>query len=156
MPGKRLYRSSTDKKIAGVCGGIAEYFDIDPVFVRIGAFILTVPHGLGVIVYLVCWAAVPMRPGSETAAPSEPPAQSPPVLDTIGRSTGASGELIVGGILILIGFFFLMFNVGLFDLEFFRFWRWRFVWPVIVIALGVYVVTTSLRSAGRGAGKGAL
>ena len=65
MRGGRLYRSRVDCKIAGVCGGIGEYFDIDPVFVRIAAFLLTFPHGLGILAYLVCWAAIPQRP--ETA-----------------------------------------------------------------------------------------
>lgn len=162
MPGRRLYRSPTEKRIAGVCGGIAEYFDIDPVFVRIGAFLVTVPHGFGIIVYLICWAAIPMRPEGEPAARAESPerTESPEQLHqspaATARARPASGELVAGGILILIGFFFLMFNVGLFDWDIFRFWRWRFIWPVILIALGLYVVSTSVRTARRGAGKGAL
>lgn len=173
MPGKRLYRSYTDRKIAGVCGGIAEYFDIDPVFVRIGAFLVTIPHGFGILIYLICWAAIPLRPGEEAAQAeaaartgSEPPATAAApsdaampggaAYDSPVRTTKGNGELIAGGILILLGFFFLLFNVGLFDMELFRFWRWRFVWPVILIALGLYVVATSLRTARRGAGKGAL
>ena len=159
MPGKRLYRSPTEKKIAGVCGGIAEYFDIDPVFVRIAAFLVTVPHGFGIIVYLICWAAIPMRAGGEPAAPTapvEPPGQTPRSPETTARSRQGSGELLAGGVLILVGLFFLMFNVGFFDLDIFRFWRWRFIWPVILIALGFFVVATSLKTARRDAGKGAL
>jgi phage shock protein PspC (stress-responsive transcriptional regulator) len=60
---KRLYRSRTDKKIAGVCGGMAEYFNIDPVIVRIIAVILLLPGGLpGFLPYLVMWAIVPEEP----------------------------------------------------------------------------------------------
>ena len=162
MPGKRLYRSPTEKKIAGVCGGIAEYFDIDPVFVRIAAFLVTIPHGFGIVVYLICWAAIPVRPGDEPAthaeptASVEPPGQAPGSPGTIARSWQGSGELLAGGVLILVGLFFLMFNVGLFDLDIFRFWRWRLIWPVILIVLGLYVVGTSLKTARRDAGKGAL
>ena len=167
MPGRRLYRSPTERKIAGVCGGIAEYFDIDPVFVRIAAFLVTFPHGLGVIVYLICWAAIPMRSEKEPVAHSEPVAgtgpaassetreQAPGSPPAAARPGQGGGELIAGGILIFIGLFFLLFNVGVFDWEIFRFWRWRFIWPVILIVLGLYVVSTSVRTARRGAGKGA-
>ncbi len=62
---KRLYRSTTDKKIAGVCGGIAEYFDIDPTIVRIIAVILLLPGGLpGFLPYLILWAIIPVKPAA--------------------------------------------------------------------------------------------
>ncbi|HRF28454.1 MAG TPA: PspC domain-containing protein [Candidatus Saccharibacteria bacterium] len=57
---KKLYRSTTDKKIAGVCGGIAEYFDIDPTIVRIIFVALLLPGGLpGLLPYLILWVVVP-------------------------------------------------------------------------------------------------
>ena len=60
---KRLYRSSNNKVIAGVCGGLAEYFDIDPVITRIIFFILLLPGGLpGLIPYLILWLIVPENP----------------------------------------------------------------------------------------------
>lgn len=60
---KRLYRSTTDRKIAGICGGLAEYFDIDPVIVRIIAFILLLPGGLpGLLPYIILWIVVPENP----------------------------------------------------------------------------------------------
>lgn len=59
---KRLYRSTTDKKIAGVCGGIAEYFNVDPVIIRIIAVILLLPGGLpGFIPYIILWIVVPEK-----------------------------------------------------------------------------------------------
>lgn len=62
---KRLYRSTTDRKIAGVCGGIAEYFDIDPTIVRIIAVILLLPGGFpGFLPYLILWLVVPENPNS--------------------------------------------------------------------------------------------
>ncbi len=64
MP-KRLYRSTKDRKIAGVCGGIAEYLNIDPVIVRVIAFLLLLPGGLpGFIPYVVLWVIVPNNPKS--------------------------------------------------------------------------------------------
>jgi phage shock protein C len=63
MNSKRLYRSQTDKKIAGVCGGLAEYFGIDPVIPRIVFVILLLPGGFpGFIPYVILWILVPEKP----------------------------------------------------------------------------------------------
>lgn len=59
---KRLYRSRDDKMIAGVCGGIAEYFGIDPVIVRVILVVITLMGGAGVLAYLIMWAVVPLAP----------------------------------------------------------------------------------------------
>ncbi len=58
---KRLYRSKTNKMIAGICGGIGEYFDIDPTLVRIiyvivSVFSIAFP---GILVYLILWVIIP-------------------------------------------------------------------------------------------------
>ncbi len=59
---KKLYKSNTDKKIAGVCGGIGEYFEIDPTFVRIITMVLFLSGGIGLLAYLVCWMVMPNKP----------------------------------------------------------------------------------------------
>lgn len=60
---KRLYRSRKDKMIAGVCGGLADYFNIDPVIPRIIFFLLLLPGGLpGFIPYVILWIIVPYAP----------------------------------------------------------------------------------------------
>lgn len=57
---KRLYRSSKDKIVAGVCGGLGEYFGIDPVLPRIIFVILLLPGGLpGFVPYVILWLLVP-------------------------------------------------------------------------------------------------
>ncbi len=61
-PGKRLYRSRTDKKIAGVCGGLAHYFGWDPVIPRIVFVALFLGAGTGLLAYVVCWIVIPMEP----------------------------------------------------------------------------------------------
>ena len=59
---KRLYRSDADKMIAGVCGGIAEYFTLDPTLVRIGYILLSVFTVFsGVLAYLILWIVVPKK-----------------------------------------------------------------------------------------------
>ncbi len=56
---KNLYRSRTNRKIAGVCGGLGDYFDIDPVILRVLFFVSIFLGGLGIIIYLVLWLLVP-------------------------------------------------------------------------------------------------
>lgn len=59
---RRLYRSTTDRKIAGVCAGIAEYFNIDPVIIRVIAVLLLLPGGLpGFVPYVILWIIVPEK-----------------------------------------------------------------------------------------------
>ena len=61
MTGKKLYKSSTDKKLAGVCGGIAEYFNIDVNIVRICAVLIGCAGGAGVIAYIAAAMLLPER-----------------------------------------------------------------------------------------------
>jgi phage shock protein C len=62
---KKLYRSRTNRKIAGVCGGIAEYFDIDPVVVRLSAVaLLLLGAGSIALVYIIMWIVVPEEPAA--------------------------------------------------------------------------------------------
>ena len=58
---KRLKRSTTDVWLGGVCGGIAEYFDIDPTLVRIGYVVLSLgsPAFPGLLIYLILWMIMP-------------------------------------------------------------------------------------------------
>lgn len=57
---KRLYRSNSEKMIGGVCGGIAEYFGLDPTLVRLGYIILSIFTVFsGVLAYLIMWIIIP-------------------------------------------------------------------------------------------------
>jgi phage shock protein C len=60
---KRLYRSRKDSVIAGVCGGLAEYFGWDPTLVRVGYVLLSVLSAAfpGLLVYVLCWIIIPVR-----------------------------------------------------------------------------------------------
>lgn len=61
---KKLYRSTIDKKIAGVCGGIAEYFNLDATIVRVIFLLLLLPGGLpGFLPYVLLWILMPETPG---------------------------------------------------------------------------------------------
>ena len=61
---KRLYRSTTQKMLGGVCGGIAEYFDIDPTLVRLALVAITLFGGSGIIAYIVAYLVIPEAPQS--------------------------------------------------------------------------------------------
>jgi phage shock protein C len=75
---KQLMLSATDKKLAGVCGGIAEYFDVDSTIVRlIWVALSVVPGGLigGAVAYLIAWIIIPKTPALATATSTSTPAQ---------------------------------------------------------------------------------
>ena len=57
---KKLYRSETDKKIAGVCGGLAEYLNVDPTIIRL-IWALVAPSGAGILAYLIAALVIPVR-----------------------------------------------------------------------------------------------
>lgn len=61
MENKKLYRIEQGKKIAGVCGGIAEYFNIDPTVVRVGWAIVSAFAFVGVVAYVVCAVVMPVK-----------------------------------------------------------------------------------------------
>lgn len=58
---KKFYLSSTDKKIAGVCGGIAEYFNIDSLIVRVIFVVLALGGSLGFWAYILLWLLAPKK-----------------------------------------------------------------------------------------------
>lgn len=59
METKRITRSRSDRMLAGVAGGLAAYFGIDPIFLRIGFIVLTLLNGFGALLYLALWLIVP-------------------------------------------------------------------------------------------------
>ncbi len=58
---KRFYRIEEGKKIGGVCGGVAEYFNIDPTIVRLIWGLLAFGYGIGLLAYFICWAVMPEK-----------------------------------------------------------------------------------------------
>ncbi|MBI2773869.1 MAG: PspC domain-containing protein [Chloroflexi bacterium] len=127
---KRLERSATDRVFSGVCGGLAQYFSIDPTFVRaffvigslLTAFLLT-------IVYIVLIVVMPL-PGQ------------PAVIGDLG--TGVADErrgALVAYVLIGLGLVFLLGNFGLFSVL-----QWKVLWPLVLVGLGVLLLFQRSRS----------
>jgi phage shock protein C len=70
MAEKRLARSTTDRVIAGVCAGLASYFGLDPVIMRVIFVVLALAGGPGILLYLILWIVMPE---DTTATPPPPP-----------------------------------------------------------------------------------
>ncbi len=121
-PPRRLYRSRRDRMLAGVCGGIAEYLEIDPILVRL-VFLALLFSGVGVLLYLVAWILIPEEPLDREAPPSRETDEEH--LHRVRRNTGIL--LIVVGALLLIG-------------EFFPAWDIFRLWPLLLILLGIYLL----------------
>ena len=62
MNGKKLYKSATDKKIAGVCGGIAEYFNVDATLIRLAWGLFGLLGGSGLLAYIIAALIMPEQP----------------------------------------------------------------------------------------------
>ncbi len=67
-PYKRLYRSRNEKLVGGVCGGLAEYFGIDPTWVRLIFIFFALLGGFALILYLIMWVVVPLRPAQDDSS----------------------------------------------------------------------------------------
>jgi phage shock protein C len=62
VPYKRLFRSRSERKIAGVCGGLAYYFRVDPFLIRLIFILFFLAGGAALIIYLAMWLIVPLEP----------------------------------------------------------------------------------------------
>ena len=116
-----------------MAGGLAQYFNIDPMLVRL-AFVLLAFAGFGVLAYLILWVVVPERPEGEP---------EPAITGTL--DTGR-GRKVAGYVLLVLGGLLLAANLGWLDM----FWG-RMIWPLLLVALGVALLTTHGRRAGAGA-----
>jgi phage shock protein C len=133
---KKLYRSRTDRMIAGVCGGLAEYFNIDSTLVRLAAVALTLAGGSGVLAYLIFWFVVPQRP-LDMSASEKPPTSSDAKEHPVDKEETEAGTaaLFVGVLLTVLGFLFLVGNFISFAwLSFSK------LWPLVLIAIGILIV----------------
>lgn len=134
---KRLYRSRKEKMIAGVAGGLAEYLDIDPVFVRIAFVCLVFFHGAGIIIYFVSALIIPKEELFGTIKPEEEVNKEMDKLAAKARRKSYR-EKIVGAILIILGGIFLADNL-LMDIDF------ENIFPLLLIAIGSWMVYNTFK-----------
>jgi len=150
---KRLYRSRKDCIIAGICGGIAEYFDIDPILVRIIAVLTIFLNGIGLIAYLIAWIFIPQNPEpitkekakKGTAETMREKAEN--IAHQIGEEIRGDSDktehrknsrLVGGLILICLGLLFLVNN-------FLPWFSLSKLWPLILVILGLVLLIGSFK-----------
>lgn len=119
---RRLYRSTTDRVIGGVCGGLGEYFAVDPIWFRIGFVLLALGGGSGVLIYLLMWLIIPEQPEGYT-----PPEN--------GRGS-LSGTAVIGMVLIFVGTIALI-NTFAPSLG-------QYFWPAVLVLGGLALVMGGL------------
>jgi phage shock protein C len=123
---ERLYRSRSDRMIAGVAGGLAQSMRLDPSIVRIiWAILVPATGGLALIVYIVMAIVVPEEPAGAEHAPPRP-------------VTGTSFAVPVGAALVVLGAYLLL-RQYIPQLDFDR------IWPVLLIGLGVLLLIVAMR-----------
>ena len=155
----RLERSNTNRVIGGVCGGIAEYLAVDATLVRV-VFVFTafITAGLGVLAYIVLLVLMP-QPGhpapftstpppaaADTTAPTDPGSTTPavpatPVDPAVHAAEAERRRMAFGYLLIAVGVAFFLSNAGAF-----RFVQWQFLWPLVLIGIGVLFLVQRVRS----------
>ncbi len=157
MEPKRLYRSTTDRKLAGVAAGLAEYFVMDPLLVRLAFVILTLAGGGGILIYIIMWIVTPDNPNrpytildadktsrGESAAPEgDSPSMNPSETASSARppSSGkpakqSRGSLMGGLVLITLGLLFLADEL-IPDVDF------GDLWPVLIIVIGLVLLANA-------------
>jgi phage shock protein PspC (stress-responsive transcriptional regulator) len=111
---KKLHRSLEDRKIAGVCAGLGEYFDLDPVFFRLFFLFSILFGGLGVIAYVMLWILVPSREGAQPGPGNAKRLRLSASDRMIGGVCGGLGELFeLDPVLFRAAFLVLAFVGGL-------------------------------------------
>jgi len=144
----------------GVCGGLAEYFKVDPVLVRLVWIVFTIAaFPVGLIGYIVCLVVMPEAPiGAPAAAAASsgaggtaaPDAGGPSFAAAFAGSTAPSGSgthpgMVGGLILVVIGTLLLLGNLELFDWGILRYLRWRYLWPTALIIIGIVMLLRAAR-----------
>jgi len=133
---KKLYRSRINRFIGGVCGGIAEYFNIDPTIVRIVAVLSIFLGGAGFILYLASLIIIPENPHFSPTSQAQPKYS--------GNST-----ILWGILLIIVSLIFLAREFDWWDFHWHFFWppfyNWRIVFPVILILGGILYIVHVVR-----------
>ena len=101
---KKLYKSSTDKVLAGVCGGIAEYFAVDTVIIRLAWVVFTLMGGAGLLAYIIAAIIVPEDPGHRHISSSD---EASGYTGTERKNSSGNTSIALGVILLLLGAFVL-------------------------------------------------
>lgn len=133
--GKQIFRSKENRVISGVCGGFAEYFNIDPTVIRLIWIAVSLTFGAGIIAYIIAAIIVPEKPSNYSSSNNYTSSS-----ESFNAGTNDWGEpaakydsnksrSLIGGILIILGAFFLI-------REAFGWIDFKYFWPVAFIIIG--------------------
>lgn len=125
---KRLYRSKKDKIVAGVAGGIAEYFMIDPIWIRLVFILLLIADGAGLIIYLIAWILIPENPKQSKIKETD----VEKAFSKISKRK-KDNSFIFGVIIVIVGAALLMQNL-------FSWFTPEVFGPLMIIILGIYLI----------------
>lgn len=143
MSAKRIYRNQRDKVIGGVCAGIAEYFDIDVAWVRLGFVLGMFLDGVGVLAYLIAWVVFPKDERSAPEVSADPKKAEEGEENRSGskrwEGVGSGSRNALGVVLVLLGVLFFL------DQNFYWFGFDTF-WPVLLIGMGAYLLLRATKA----------
>jgi phage shock protein C len=150
---RRLYKSQRDRMIAGVCGGIAEYFAIDVVIVRIACVLSVFLHGIGLLAYLLAVFVVPSVPKEPAISTDQSPKQTKTSTTSPSDRSGHSTKnttYYIGIFLVGLGVLLLLkdWTRDWIDLIQFRWnldWTWRLLWPLLLVVFGSLYLADAIR-----------
>lgn len=132
---KKLYRSKSDRILAGVCGGLGEYLDIDAVFFRLAFVLLTLAGGLGILIYIIMFVIIPEEGEEPKPLDSKEYKENrSKEVKEIAHRHSDRGRFIVGIILVFLGIWFLA------ESFFPEFLDLSKLWPAILIILGILLL----------------
>ena len=132
----RLYRSTTDKVIGGVAGGLGNYLTLDPVIVRVLFVLLAIFGGSGVLVYIIMWIIIPEQK-YRFGVPNTEDAQTTSSPEAKDNTTRTNTSLIAGVVMIVFGLIFLLDQLM-------PFYNIRDFWPLLLVLAGVLIIRPEL------------
>lgn len=137
---KKLYRNEHRKVIAGVCAGLADYFNVDVIIVRL-LFVLTlIYHGGGTLAYIVLWIVMPRSNALDNPVVDYTvPDGNRPFQAAGNRKNNKNLAQIGGSVLILLGVFFLLDQFDIIPYWF----NFEQFWPVILVVIGIGLIFRS-------------
>lgn len=136
--------------IAGVAAGLADYFNVDATIIRILFLLALFFQGGGLLIYIILWIAIPARKEAVEPGPAGEPVPVTPGTRDYDKKTQDRSSVIIGWILVGLGIWFLMDEFMYpFMWDFFRWFDFSKIWPVVLIIVGVVIVASSASSRGK-------
>jgi phage shock protein C len=133
---KKLYRSKSDRMVAGICGGISKHWGIDTVLLRIIWALSILFGGIGFLLYIAAIIIIPENPNEDYSETDNK--------DKSDRTVFWGSALIIVGVIILLKQFGLFYYIRYWDIP------WKVIWSILLIVLGVFLLVNKKESENEG------